>query len=282
MTNTFKGVVKLSQTQYETLKSEGTISVGDVTLTYDPTTTLYVTPSSGGSGGGNNPIVSFSYFTPNISNVSYNESSGIDITGEGYYSDNLGGHTINSTTMSLPIIAGEGISITTGENNNQIIISSTGGGGTGSGLATESSSSDSSKSVLLTNSGGDYSFVQTTNSGYTTGIWTDMADGLASGDGGCFGLGTSSSTREQSIKFTTYAGLMFTSAQVVDSQSVGSSILMGNSGYGIQITTIGNNMPISLSSATTIELQGTALTYNSKNVVTEDGLPTSIDISGGV
>ena len=50
--STFKGVVKLSQTQYEKLKSEGTISVGDVTLTYDPTTTLYVTPSSGGSGGG--------------------------------------------------------------------------------------------------------------------------------------------------------------------------------------------------------------------------------------
>ena len=48
---TFKGVVKLSQTQYETLKSSGTLTVGDVTLTYDPTTTLYVTPSSGGSGG---------------------------------------------------------------------------------------------------------------------------------------------------------------------------------------------------------------------------------------
>ena len=88
-----------------------------------------VTPQdASGGGGGNNPIVSFSYLI-NTSDVYYNESSGIEITGEGYYSDNLGGHTIPSAGMSLPIIAGEGISITPNENNNQIIISSTGSGG---------------------------------------------------------------------------------------------------------------------------------------------------------
>lgn len=279
MANTFKGVVKLSQTQYETLKSEGTISVGDVTLTYDPTTTLYVTPSSGGSGGGNNPIVSFSYFTPNISNVSYNESSGIDITGEGYYSDNLGGHTINSTAMSLPIIAGEGISITTGENNNQIIISSTGGGGTGSGLATESSSSDSSKSVLLTNSSGDYSFVQTTNSGYTKGIWTEIPTTIG-GTGGGFGIGQYSSTFDQTIKFSSGYGLQLSNIDNNTGEMKGSELMLGSGGDGVQLMGIGT--PFIFQTDSTISFEGTAMTFNSKNVATEDSLPTSIDISGGV
>lgn len=96
----------------------------------------YKLNASGGGGGsdGNNPIASFTYLTPNISNVYYNESYGIDITGEGYYSDNLGGHTINSTGMTLPIIAGEGISITPDENNH-IVISSTGSGGSGGTVA---------------------------------------------------------------------------------------------------------------------------------------------------
>lgn len=89
-----------------------------------------LTISATGGSGGNNPIVSFSYLI-NTSDVYYNESFGIEITGEGYYSDNLGGHTIPSAGMSLPIIAGEGISITPNENNNQIIISSTGSGGSG-------------------------------------------------------------------------------------------------------------------------------------------------------
>ena len=199
---TFKGVVKLSQTQYETLKSSGTLTVGDVTLTYDPTTTLYVTPSSGGSGGG-----------------------------------------------------------------------------TGSGLATESSSSDSSKSVLLTNSSGDYSFVQTTNSGYTKGIWTEIPTTIG-GTGGGFGIGQYSSTFDQTIKFSSGYGLQLSNIDNNTGEMQGSALMLGSGGDGVQLMGIGT--PFMFQTDSTISLQGTALTYNSKNVVTEDSLPTSIDISGGV
>ena len=100
----------------------------NVTIDADENDNNLVISATGGSGG-NNPIVSFSYLI-NTSDVYYNESFGIEITGEGFYSDNLGGrYTIPSAGMTLPIIAGEGISITPNENYNQIIISSTGGGG---------------------------------------------------------------------------------------------------------------------------------------------------------
>ena len=46
-TNNFKGVVGLTEEQYNTLQSTGTLVVGDVTYTYDPTGTLYVTDSLG-------------------------------------------------------------------------------------------------------------------------------------------------------------------------------------------------------------------------------------------
>lgn len=42
--NIFKGVVKLSQAHYDELKADGTLTVGDKTITYDPNV-LYVTPS---------------------------------------------------------------------------------------------------------------------------------------------------------------------------------------------------------------------------------------------
>ena len=42
----FKGIVYLTNEQYTTLQTNGTITVGDVTLTYDENT-LYVTPDSG-------------------------------------------------------------------------------------------------------------------------------------------------------------------------------------------------------------------------------------------
>ena len=45
MAATFKGVVQLTEAQYNTLKTNGTITVGDVTLTYDQNT-LYVTTDS--------------------------------------------------------------------------------------------------------------------------------------------------------------------------------------------------------------------------------------------
>ena len=40
----FKGIVKLSQEQFELLKTNGTLTVGETTITYEPTTTTYVTP----------------------------------------------------------------------------------------------------------------------------------------------------------------------------------------------------------------------------------------------
>lgn len=43
MDNIFKGIVKLSLSQYEELSKNGTITVGDVTIEYDPDNTLYVT-----------------------------------------------------------------------------------------------------------------------------------------------------------------------------------------------------------------------------------------------
>lgn len=45
MAATFKGVVQLTEAQYNTLKTNGTITVGDVTLTYDQNT-LYATTDS--------------------------------------------------------------------------------------------------------------------------------------------------------------------------------------------------------------------------------------------
>lgn len=40
----FKGIVSLSEEQYITLSTTGTLTVGDITLTYSPTDTVYVTP----------------------------------------------------------------------------------------------------------------------------------------------------------------------------------------------------------------------------------------------
>lgn len=40
----FKGIVSLSEEQYTTLSTTGTLTVGDITLTYSPTDTVYVTP----------------------------------------------------------------------------------------------------------------------------------------------------------------------------------------------------------------------------------------------
>lgn len=42
----FKGVVSLSEEQYTTLSTTGTLTVGDITLTYSPTDTVYVTPDN--------------------------------------------------------------------------------------------------------------------------------------------------------------------------------------------------------------------------------------------
>ena len=55
----FKGIVKLSKKQYESLRENGTLTVGDTTINYDPYTTLYVTPHSGdvGEGGGSVNVV---------------------------------------------------------------------------------------------------------------------------------------------------------------------------------------------------------------------------------
>lgn len=46
-TNNFKGVVGLTQAQFDLLKANGTIDVGGVTYTYDPSGTMYVTDSLG-------------------------------------------------------------------------------------------------------------------------------------------------------------------------------------------------------------------------------------------
>lgn len=440
---TFKGVVKLSQTQYETLKSEGTISVGDVTLTYDPTTTLYVTPSSGGSGGsGTNVTVGgvvqetwdadtkvnvsssqtqeqntytetvqntdgtlsiqstdndgkvFTNITSNsggikftqnvyhddwatpddpaiVQTMDFNSGYGLQLTaldnrsnrgsallvgagGDGLQLVSIDSHvTIGSDTIHIAdssssndfatftsdqikfdkksgttmegnqIIDGKSItlsqfltesetstsnvslrlavkgsdtsdtvsnfSISTKDDavthtlefkNGQLLIDGSElGGGTGSGLATESSSSDSSKSVLLTNSGGDYSFVQTTNSGYTNGIWTEMPTTIG-GSGGTFGIGQYSSTFEQTIKFNSGYGLQLNNINNNTGEMKGSALILGYGGDGVQLMGIGT--PFVFQTDSTISLQGTSLTYNSKNIATEDSLPTSIDISGGV
>lgn len=44
-TNNFKGVVGLTQAQFDLLKANGTIDVGGTTYTYDPSGTMYVTDS---------------------------------------------------------------------------------------------------------------------------------------------------------------------------------------------------------------------------------------------
>ena len=40
----FKGIVKLSEEQYQSLKTNGSLTVGEKTITYDAKTTVYVTP----------------------------------------------------------------------------------------------------------------------------------------------------------------------------------------------------------------------------------------------
>ena len=45
MDNLFKGVVYLTEEQYRELKTNGTITVGDLSLTYDEDT-LYITPDN--------------------------------------------------------------------------------------------------------------------------------------------------------------------------------------------------------------------------------------------
>lgn len=42
----FKGIVSLSEEQYKTLSTTGTLTVGDITLTYSPIDTVYVTPET--------------------------------------------------------------------------------------------------------------------------------------------------------------------------------------------------------------------------------------------
>lgn len=51
---TFKGIVKLTEEQYNTLKTNGTITVGETTVNYDENT-LYVTELSGGDSGSGSP-----------------------------------------------------------------------------------------------------------------------------------------------------------------------------------------------------------------------------------
>lgn len=48
---TFKGIVKLTEEQYNTLKTNGTITVGETTVNYDENT-LYVTELTDNTGGG--------------------------------------------------------------------------------------------------------------------------------------------------------------------------------------------------------------------------------------
>lgn len=43
MEKDFKGVVKLTEEQYKTLKETGSITVGEITYNYSPTDTVYVT-----------------------------------------------------------------------------------------------------------------------------------------------------------------------------------------------------------------------------------------------
>ena len=46
----FKGIVKLSHSQYKSLKNNGSLTVGDQTIIYDPVSTLYVTRGLDDSG----------------------------------------------------------------------------------------------------------------------------------------------------------------------------------------------------------------------------------------
>lgn len=46
MSNLFKGIVKLTQEQFNTLKDQGIITVNNKTISYDPVTTLYLTPDT--------------------------------------------------------------------------------------------------------------------------------------------------------------------------------------------------------------------------------------------
>ena len=50
MVNNMKGFVKLSEKQFETLSKDGTLVVGGTTYTYEPETTIYITPDNGSGG----------------------------------------------------------------------------------------------------------------------------------------------------------------------------------------------------------------------------------------
>lgn len=59
-TNDFKGIVKLSEEEYQQLKTSGTLTKGGTTINYEPETTIYVTanqvyylPLTGGTINGN-------------------------------------------------------------------------------------------------------------------------------------------------------------------------------------------------------------------------------------
>lgn len=165
------------------------------------------------------------------------------------------------------------------KNGQLLVDGSELGGGTGSGLATESSSSDGSKNVTLTNSNGEYSFIKTNTSGYTFGVWTSIPDTVG-GTGGMFAIGQYSSTSDQTIKFSDGYGLQLNYIDSNSGDMKGSAIALGSGSDGVQIIGVGGT-PFIFQTDSEISLEGTALTYNSKNLVTEDSLPTSVDISGG-
>ncbi len=54
-TNPLKGIVHLSKANYETLKTDGSITVENVTYNYEPNTTLYITPSDSNDSSGSTP-----------------------------------------------------------------------------------------------------------------------------------------------------------------------------------------------------------------------------------
>lgn len=96
---TFKGVVKLTEEQYKTLKNDGTITVGDVTLNYDENT-LYVTSLE------DTPIqLNTEIFTIETSQwVSLNESSPYTFSAQVTISSTLSSNSIVELINDQPVL----------------------------------------------------------------------------------------------------------------------------------------------------------------------------------
>lgn len=113
---TFKGIVKLTEEQYNTLKTNGTITVGETTVNYDENT-LYVTELSGGDSGSGSPLYR------HILTVSYTNDNVTYIFGVTLYNSNQSQMTATDFTNTLNELGESGLIPANGISNASGVIS---------------------------------------------------------------------------------------------------------------------------------------------------------------